>query len=146
MSMRKLWLLLQRIVFSGSTAKDYHERFANLPHRHSHFDITLGWEIKQDEKEAVVEGVAKNLRYCFMEGVEFWVYGLDPAGNTVAHSASCLIPHQLKQGEVAPFTVKLPVVMEPGMLLRFTYRYEGSDGGDGGERRMESFDWIVPAP
>ncbi|WP_239026958.1 hypothetical protein [Geomonas oryzisoli] len=105
--------------------------------------MALAWEIKQAGMEAVVEGVGKNLRYAFMEGIEIWIAAVDAAGKTTARNVCFVIPRQVKQDEIFPFSVKLPIAVEPGMLLKFTYKYNGSDGGDGGVDWMQSFEWGV---
>lgn len=146
--MQKLWRLLLAIFSSSSTANSdaSREGFGNLPYRHSEFDMALGWEIKLVGGETRVEGALKNLRYAFMEGIEVWVTVVDAAGSTKARSVCYVIPRQVKQDDIAPFTVKLPAVVEPGMLLKFSYKYDGSDGGEGGVNWMQDFDWIMPAP
>lgn len=144
--MRKLWLFLLTIFCSSCTAytDGDRERFENLPHRYAQFDMTVAWEIKQVGKETHVEGVVKNVRYAYMEGIEVWIAVVDAAGKTRARSSDFIIPRQLKQDEVAPFRVKLPIIVEPGMRLKFTYKYDGSDGGEGGLKWMQTFDWVVP--
>lgn len=94
--------------------------------------------------ETVVEGVAKNLRYAYMEGIEIWVTAVDAAGKTRARNVCFVIPSQGKQDGIFPFDIKLPIPLEPGMVLKFTYKYNGSDGGDGGVNWMQSFEWAVP--
>ncbi|WP_224960777.1 hypothetical protein [Geomonas subterranea] len=106
--------------------------------------MDVAWEVKQAGMETVVEGVAKNLRYAFMEGIEIWVAAVDAAGKTRGRNVCFVIPRQVRQDEIFPFSVKLPIPVESGMQLKFTYKYNGSDGGDGGVNWMQSFDWTVP--
>ncbi|WP_224983001.1 hypothetical protein [Geomonas agri] len=144
--MRKLWLILLTIFGSScTTSSDVDsERLKSLPYRYSQFDMALAWEIKLAGMETVVEGVGKNLRYAFMEGIEIWIAAVDAAGTTRARKVCFVIPRQVRQDGTFPFSVKLPVPLEPGMLLKFTYKYNGSDGGDGGVDWMQSFEWSVP--
>ncbi|MBU5613005.1 hypothetical protein [Geomonas azotofigens] len=143
--MRKLWLFLSTIFSGNTTHSDVNgERFASLPFSYSQFDLALAWELKQAGMETVVEGVGKNLRYAFMEGIEIWIAAVDAAGETRARNVCFVIPRQVRQDGTFPFSVKLAVPVEPGMQLKFTYKYNGSDGGDGGVNWMQSFDWTVP--
>ncbi|TSK08492.1 MAG: hypothetical protein FPO08_04055 [Geobacter sp.] len=120
------------------------EPMNNLPYRYAQFDMNLAWEIRQEAGESVVEGVGKNVRYAFMEGIEIWIAVVDAAGKAGARKVCFVIPRQVKLDETFPFSVKLPVPLEQGMTLKFTYKYNGSDGGDGGMNWMQSFEWTVP--
>lgn len=144
--MRKLWLFLLTIFCSGCTTHSdvNSERLKSLPYHYSQFDMALAWEVKQAGMETVVDGVAKNLRYAYMEGIEIWVTAVDAAGKTRARNVCFVIPHQIKQDGIFPFDIKLPIPLEPGMVLKFTYKYNGSDGGDGGVNWMQSFEWAAP--
>ncbi|UPU34781.1 hypothetical protein M1B72_15165 [Geomonas paludis] len=143
--MGKLWQFLTTI-FSGSAAHSdvNSERLKSLPYQYAQFDMALAWEIKQAGMETVVEGVGKNLRYAFMEGIEIWIAAVDAAGQTRARNVCFVIPRQVRMDEIFPFSVKLPIPVESGMLLKFTYKYNGSDGGDGGVDWMQSFEWTLP--
>lgn len=116
----------------------------DLPYRYSQFDMNLAWEVRYEAGASVVEGVGKNVRYAFMEGIEIWIAVVDTAGKAGARKACFVIPRQVKQDQTFPFSVKLPVRLEQGAMLKFTYKYNGSDGGDGGVNWMQSFDWTVP--
>jgi hypothetical protein len=113
------------------------------------FDATLAWDVRGDASRTVVDGVFLNTRYDEMDNVEVWVAALDGSGKTMARAASFIIPHQLRQDEPAPFTVKLPVAAAPGTKLHFTYKYlaleaGGDDGGGGVGNWMQSFDSKIP--
>lgn len=144
--MRKLWVFLLAIFCGGCTTQSdvNGERMNNLPYRYSQFDMNLAWEIKQEAGETVVDGVGKNVRYAFMEGIEIWITVVDAAGKAGARKACFVIPRQVKQDQTFPFSVQLPVRLEQGMMLKFTYKYNGSDGGDGGVNWVQSFDWTMP--
>jgi len=128
------------------------QRLETLPQRYSQFDLILAWETRVGDGNTIVDGVVRNVRYHVMYDLEIWVSVLDPAGKVTARSMSFIIPTQLNMDETAPFTVKLPVAVQPGTKLRFTYKYRGSDGGDGfasglgrGTDWMQSFETVVPA-
>jgi hypothetical protein len=132
------------------------DRLQALPQRYSQFDVVMAWETRVVGDKTLVEGVVKNVRYPSMYDLEIWVALLDPAGKVTARAVSFVIPDQLRQDDIAEFTVKLPVPVAPGTRLRFTYKYRGSEGGDhaGGLLRgdfestfnwMQTFDAVVPA-
>jgi hypothetical protein len=128
------------------------ERLQALPQHYSQFDLVMGWETKLVNGKTVVDGVVKNVRYAAMYDLEIWVAVLDPRGKEKSRSVSYLIPRQLNLDESADFSVKLPVAVAPGTRLRFTYRYRGSEGGEGigsglerGTNWMQSFEAVVPA-
>ena len=123
-------------------------RLESLPQRYSQFDLVMGWETRVQSKETVLDGVVRNVRYYMMSDLEIWVALLDERGKVVARGMTFIIPSDLGMDKSAPFTVKLPVAVAPGDRLRFTYKYRGSDGGNGMERGldwMQSFESVVPA-
>ena len=124
-------------------------RLENLPQRYSQFDLVMGWETRVQSGETVLDGVVRNVRYYMMRDLEIWVALLDERGKVVARGMTFIIPSDLGMDKSAPFTVKLKVAVNPGDRLRFTYKYRGSDGGNGRERGvewMQSFESVVPAP
>jgi hypothetical protein len=145
--MRKLWSFLLTAFRGGRTAHSEvnRDRLAGFPQHYSQFDMALAWEVTTAGKETVVDGVVKNLRYAVMDGIEVWIAVIDAAGKAGVRSVCYVIPRQIKLDEVAPFCVKLPVLVEAGTLLQFTYKYQGTDGGEGGVNWMQSFESAVPA-
>ena len=124
-------------------------RLETLPQRYSQFDLVMGWETRVQSGETVLDGVVRNVRYYMMRDLEIWVALLDERGKVVARGMTFIIPSDLGMDKSAPFTVKLKVAVNPGDRLRFTYKYRGSDGGDGMEQGpdwMQSFESVVPAP
>lgn len=144
--MRKLWLFLLMLLGGGCTQEGDANRdlLATLPQRYAQFDLSLAWEVKAIGEKTVVDGVVKNLRYAHMDGIEVWVTAVDDAGKTIARAAGFVVPHQVRQDEIANFSVKLPALLAPGTRLKFTYNYRGSDGGDGATSWSQSFDSVVP--
>lgn len=141
-----LLLLLLLTAGCATTAPDYRQRMEALPEHYQQFDLVMGWEISIDNGQTVVEGVVRNVRYFLMRDLEIWVALLDPQGKPVQREVSFIIPTDLKLDQSAPFSVRLPMAVKPGDRLRFTYKYRGSDGGDGLERGtswMQSFERIV---
>ena len=123
-------------------------RLESLPQRYSQFDLVMGWETRVQSGETVLDGVVRNVRYYMMRDLEIWVALLDERGKVVARGMTFIIPSDLGMDKSAPFTVILKVAVDPGDRLRFTYKYRGSDGGNGMERGldwMQSFESVVPA-
>ena len=153
--MVRLFVLLAMIAALLCACATYPDparmRLESLPQHYSQFDLQLAWEVKVVDGETIVDGAVKNVRYAFMNDLEIWVMVLDATGKVVARSVSFVIPHQLDRDNYAGFGLKLPVAAPPGTKLRFTYRYRGSDGGDGhrsgegGTPWMQSFESVVPA-
>ena len=148
----KIIILALIAIFSGCASYHniYQERFDLLPQHYSQFDLKMAWETRQAGGGTLVDGAVQNVRYAFMYDLEIWVAVLDPDGKVVARSVSFVIPRQLNQDQSAEFSVKLPVPAPPGTMLRFTYKYRGSDGGDDdhggmdGTPWMQSFNAVVP--
>lgn len=143
-------LLIAALLSACATYPDpRQQRLQAMPQRYSQFDIVMGWEVKPSDGGAVVQGMVKNVRYYMMRGLEIWVAPLDPAGKEITRSVTYIIPSDLPLDRSADFTVKLPVPVTAGDRLRFTYKYWGSDGGDGakgdGMNWMQSFITVVPA-
>jgi hypothetical protein len=130
-------------LFSGWTRNgdEDRERLNDLPQRYSQFDVAMAWEIRAAGPDTVIAGVIKNLRYSYLDGLEVWVETRDASGKTGARSVCFIIPHQLRQDEIASFSITLPVRAEPGTQLRFSYRYRGTEDGGGNQH---SFDVVVP--
>lgn len=118
------------------------QRMASLPQHYSQFDLQLGWQTTVADGRTRVEGVAKNVRYFVMYDLEIWVALLDRKGDVVARSVSFVIPSELGLDRSADFNLKLPVAASPGDRLRFTYKYKGSDGGDGARGGLSRTDWM----
>jgi hypothetical protein len=127
------------------------QRLQALPQHYSQFDLVMGWETRVVGGKTVVDGVLKNVRYAEMYDLEIWVAVLDQAGKVKARSVSYVIPRKLDLDQSADFSLKLPVAAAPGTRLRFTYRYRGSEGGEGlggglerGTNWMQSFEAVIP--
>ena len=148
--MRIIGMLLVAAVLAGcaSYSSGDRERMGSLPQHYSQFDLKMAWEVNPTENGTLVTGEVQNLRYAFMEGIEVWVAVVEASGKLGKSSVSYIIPTRLNQDEIAPFSVTLPVRVEPGTRLRFTYKYRGSDGGDsdggGAGDWMQSFEAVVP--
>lgn len=141
--------VMTSLLAACASSPDLHRmRLETLPQRYSQFDLVMAWETRNEGDRTVIEGVARNVRYYMMRDLEIWVRLLDREGKVAARAMTFIIPSDLGLDQSAPFAVTLPVAVTPGDRLRFTYRYRGSDGGDGLERGidwMQSFESVVPA-
>jgi len=111
-------------------------------HQYSSFDAMISWKIICVEGKTFINGDFKNIRYAFMENVEVWVVLLDPAGKKVCRGSDFILPCRLDKNLVAEFSIELPAATLVGAKLVFTYKYDGSDGGDG-MKWMQSFEASV---
>lgn len=152
--MKRVAILAITLLLSAGCAT-YHDtgrqKLQALPQHYSQFDLVMGWETRVAGGKTVVDGVVKNVRYAEMYDLEIWVAVLDQAGKVKARSVSYVIPRKLDLDQTAEFSLKLPVAAAPGTRLRFTYRYRGSEGGEGlggglerGTNWMQSFEAVVP--
>jgi len=119
----------------------------SLPQHYTQFDVKLAWDVNATPATTVIEGVAQNLRYSSMEGLEIWVSALDPAGRTLGRAADITLPRRLDRNDSTSFRVVLPIAAPPGSTLLFTYKYLGFDGGgsdEGGVAWMQSFERVIP--
>ena len=127
----------------GSSSDGLRERFGTLPERYTQYDLVLAWETKSLGSGTVIDGVVKNVRYAYLDGLEVWVEVLDASGKAAVRASCFIIPNRLRQDQMAPFTIELPIPGEPGTLLRFTYRYQGTEDGGG---NFQSFEVSLPPP
>lgn len=151
---RRVFLAAITAALLGACSTYYdagNHRLQSLSQHYSQFDLRLAWDTRVAGGETFVEGVAKNVRYAFMYDLEIWVAVLNPDGKVAARSVSYVIPRRLDLDQSTEFRLKLPVAVVPGTRLHFTYKYRGSEGGEGfggglerGTDWMQSFDAVVP--
>jgi hypothetical protein len=114
------------------------QQFAALPHRYDQFDMSLAWESTQSADGVMVEGIIRNKRWRYAEGLEVWVSLLGPDGRILAREVA-ITTNPLSIDEQAHFGVRLPVRPVPGSGLSFTYRYNGAEDVEGSANWMQSF-------
>jgi hypothetical protein len=144
-------LLLSALFGACASYPDYRQqRLESLPQHYKQFDVVMGWEVTAADGATVVQGVVRNVRYFMMRDLEIWVAQLDSKGKVAARGMTFIMPSDLRLDQSADFTIKIPKTVAAGDRLRFTYKYRGSDGGngvfgDGGTNWMQSFQTVVPA-
>jgi len=111
--------------------------------QHSDFDVKMSWDMNTIDGKTVIDGVIQNIRYAMMEDIEIWVALLDSNGKTVKRAVDLVMPLRLDMNEVATFRVIFPLVVPHGAKLLFSYKYDGSDGGDSTKWR-QSFESYAP--
>ncbi|MCM0080412.1 hypothetical protein L4X63_02305 [Geomonas sp. Red32] len=148
--MKRIWMAMAALLFflAGCASQQVAKpQVADFPDHYRQFDAALGWEVKKNPNDLIVDGVFKNLRYFQMTDIEVWVETVDPAGKVLSRSVSFIIPRTVMQDESAPFSVRLPRNAAANKL-RFTYKYTGEEGGNdegGGDlRTFQSFDTPIP--
>lgn len=104
-------------------------RMEQMPQHYSQFDVKMGWTVTTGNNSTTITGIIQNVRYATMEDIEVWVSVLDANGKVTARSVDYVLPKRLVRDDVAPFTIKLPIVASANARLLFTYKYIGSDGG-----------------
>jgi hypothetical protein len=122
------------------------EQLITSPQHYSQFDVRMGWDVKADNGNTIINGVIQNVRYATMEDLEIWVSSLDANGKVVSRSVGYVIPRILDRDDLTSFSVTLPTAATPGTKLLFTYKYDGYDGGGsdgGGINWMQSFESVV---
>lgn len=88
-----------------------------------------------------IEGYARNNRFFVVTGLELRVSLVAGDGKERAKDIFLFIPRELLLGDTAPFTVVLHARPQAGDMLRYTYSFRYSDGGDGdNEVWMNSFE------
>ena len=117
-------------------------QMGHMPQHYSHFDAKLGWVINADKNVTKISGIFQNSRYALMENIEVWVSVLDDNGKVSVRSVDYIIPDRLARDDFAPFSVTLPIVTSATTKFLFTYKYNGSDGGENGGSNnwMQSFE------
>lgn len=145
---KSLVLMVVVLLMGGFTtlSDQLKEQLKTSSQHYSQFDVNMGWDVKVENGNTVINGVIQNTRYATMEDIEIWVSSLDDSGKIVSRSVCYVIPRVLERDNIAPFGIKLPTMVTPGTKLLFTYKYNGFDGGgadDGGVSWMQSFESIV---
>ncbi|BCS52266.1 FxLYD domain-containing protein [Geobacter sp. SVR] len=107
-------------------------------HHYTNFDASLTWEVTSTATETVISGTFRNVRYALMENIEIWVTLRDTKGMQVARAVDYIF--RLDRDDTAPFSVKLAAPASGEASLLFTYKYQGSDGGDGATAWMQAFE------
>ena len=120
-----------------------------FPYRHSAFDFRVAWKTSQTDKGALVQGLMKNVRYAYVEGVEVTVSLVNKDGKVLARRTDFAVPQQVAMGEVREFDLPLShVAFSSGDKLEFTIRYRANEGGEDSFTWMSSFtvDALTGAP
>ena len=86
----------------GSSSDGLRERFGTLPERYTQYDLVLAWETKSLGSGTVIDGVVKNVRYAYLDGLEVWVEVLDASGKAAVRASCFIIPNRLRQDQMAP--------------------------------------------
>lgn len=103
------------------------------------FDVTIGWKKTLTDDGMTVEGYARNNRYFIIRGLELRVV-LVAANGTEMKPETFLFPQELRERDMAPFSVSLKARPQVGDRLRFIYRYLAVEDAETSYTWMNSFE------
>jgi hypothetical protein len=117
---------------------DHKQQLSELKQSYSQFDMKLRWNVVSSDSVTHIDGLIENVWATFMEDVEVWVMLLDK-------TLACTVDYigTIRQNELTPFSLILPMRSESGSKLAFSYRYTPRDGSDT-DKWMQSFETNVP--
>jgi len=112
---------------------DYHALRKN-------FDVTIGWNVAGNDRQATIDGYVRNNRYHIMQDLELWITLLDADGRERVQKSFFIIPSELPQDDVAGFSIDFGTGLQPGDKLRFFYRYKGVEDNEEASSWVNSFE------
>lgn len=141
----RLLLGVATIVLLSACAANNYQSFkaADYPVFRKNFDVTIGWNVVANDRQATVAGYVRNNRYHIMQDLELWIALLDAGGVERAQKSFFVLPSRLYQDESARFSVEFGNSLKPGDKLRFLYHYKGVEDNEQALSWMNSFE--VPA-
>lgn len=130
------------IVFLSACALNSYQTVnaVDYPVFRKNYDVTIGWNVTGNNRQAAVEGYVRNNRYPIMQDLELWISLLDAAGVERVQKSYLIVPSSLSQDEFARFSVEFGSVIQPGDKLRFLYRYKGVEDNEDALLWMNSFE------
>ncbi|UFS71657.1 hypothetical protein LPW11_05545 [Geomonas sp. RF6] len=129
-ALRFILLLAFAAAIFGCAGQAKTTPLTNFPNRADRFDIRFAWETHATAGSLTVEGVAKNVRYAYVEDLSLQISLLDRNQRVLAQETYFFIPSQIQLDDSAPFTVALKAAAPPGAQLEFLYRYRFTEGMD----------------
>ena len=130
-------VLFLGLVACGSLQSVRQNPVEGYPFRHNAFDLKVAWQTSRVDKNLLIGGLLKNVRFVQMEDVELGVSVLDKAGKTLGSDKVLLLPSPILKDEYTPFSLKFEnLLLSQGDILRFQIRYRANDGD------RDSFDWL----
>jgi len=104
------------------------------------FDVTFGWKKTIGDHGMTLEGYARNNRYFIVQGLELRVSLVAVTGAEKSAETFYFTPQELREGEMAPFSVSLKVRPEVGDRLRFSSRYQAVEDSENSQIWVNSFE------
>jgi hypothetical protein len=112
---------------------------AAFPYRHSEFDYKVAWKTSAANNVVIIDGILKNVRYPFIEGLDLTVFLEGADGRVRARATTLPFPQQSQKDEVVYFNAKLNnVAINPGDTFKFVIHYVGGEGGQDGRSDWRS--------
>jgi hypothetical protein len=103
---------------------------AGFPFRHSDFDYKVAWKTTEANNAVVIDGILKNVRYPYIEGLDVTVFLQGTDGKVRARASTIPVPQQSQVGEVIPFSAEFRnATLNQGDTFKFVIHYQADLGG-----------------
>ena len=125
-----LILLLLLSACSAQYAAIQQNPSAGFPFRHSDFDYKAAWKTSEANNVVAIDGILKNVRYPYIDGLDLTVFLQGTDGNVRARATTLPYPQQSQEGDVVYFNAKLNnVTLNQGDTFYFVISYMAAQGG-----------------
>lgn len=132
------------VILGGCTSAGYRSvNPAEYQNSHANYDVTFGWNLKQQADGVIIEGYARNNRYLLINEMTLDISLLASDGTKKAGESMFIHPSQLQRDATTGFDIMLKGSPQRGDTLRFIYRYTAIEDNEEALFWMNSFD--VPA-
>lgn len=112
-----------------------HTNVAGYPFRYADFDYKYAWKTVTTDQGVEIDGVMKNVRYPYVEGVQVTVFVVEKGGRIITRATTFPTPQQAREDDVSQFILRLRNVKpEADDVFHFLIRYSGNEWG--------AVDWI----
>jgi hypothetical protein len=134
----RMLAVLAMAIFAGCgvTWQTRQLDLAEYPHRYGDFDYHYAWKTVGTDGDVAIEGVMKNVRSPYIDGIWLKVERLDKEGNVASRGIDFPMPQRSAEGDVSSFRLLLKGTPTAGDRYRFTIGY-GANEGD--QQRLE---WV----
>jgi hypothetical protein len=130
-------VMMPGLVACGSLQSAQQSPVAEYPFRHSAFDQKVAWKTSLIDRNLVINGLLKNVRYLQIDDVELTVSVIDKDNKTLARNRTLFLPVPIKMDDYVPFGLTVEnVTLTRGDVLSFLIKYRAYDGDS------SSFTWL----
>src|ERR1700694_5319392 len=96
-------VLMLGLVACGSLQSAQQSPVAEYPFRHSAYDLKVAWKTSVIDRNLVINGLLKNVRYRRIADVELTVSVIDKDNKTLASNRTLLLPVPVDMDNYVPF-------------------------------------------